>query len=517
MPKVIFLDDGGVMNDNDRRPEPWRLLVGALLSSDACGHPRAGARGAVGGGVRGSPGGAGLLLRTAAQGLGRVPATGGSIGGMTRVDTLAGGTQHLWIDVLPGGRAAVYEASRGGGDYRVFALSIESGEVTELTSGRFPRYSQGYLLFTDLEGTTLLAQPFDPESLELSGAATPIAEGLRSPTQSWNYYSVSQTGSLYYSTGTGSTGGLRLVVVDLETGDKDFLALAPRFINEVNWSPDGQSVAYSGGVERDSEANIYTYDVELGTERQLTFEGINRFPVFSPDGNRVAFMSIREGTDGYDLFVKTLDDDEPARSIISLPIHQVPVQWLSDTLIVFEQGTSPEAPADLWMLDLSDPNSPTAEVYLEDRDVNLRDIVVSPDGDLAAYTSDETGSNDVYIRSFPVFGERTPVSRGGGEFPFWSPDGDTVYYWTLSGTGGGGRDAFVAARIGRNPTAVLSTDTLFTGDYFRPASHLHPEGDRLIVAQQADLSATTEGTAEEPVRFIVVTNWAEELRRRAGN
>ncbi len=399
----------------------------------------------------------------------------------------------------------------------MFALSIESGEVTELTSGRFPRYSQGYLLFTDLEGTTLLAQPFDPESLELSGAATPIAEGLRSPTRGWNYYSASQTGSLYYSTGTGSTGGLRLVVVDLETGDEDFLALAPRFINEVNWSPNGQSVAYSGGVERDSEANIYTYDVELGTERQLTFEGLNRLPVFSPDGNRVAFMSNREGTDAYDLFVKTLDDDEPATLIIELPNTQAPVQWPSDSLIVFEQGTSNTAPADLWMLDLSDPNSPTAEVYLEQGDVNFRDIVVSPDGDLAAYTSDETGSNDVYIRSFPVFGERTPVSQGGGEYPFWSPDGDTVYYWTLSGTGGGGRDTFVAARIGRNPTEVLSRDTLFTGDYFRPASHLHPVGDRLIVAQRADLSATTEGTAEEPVRFIVVTNWAEELRRRAGN
>ena len=87
-----------------------------------------------------------------------------------------------------GGEAAVYEASEGAGaNGRVLAVSIESGEVTELTSGRFPRYSQGYLLFTDQGGTTLLAQPFDPENLELSGAATPIAEGLRSPSQGWMY------------------------------------------------------------------------------------------------------------------------------------------------------------------------------------------------------------------------------------------------------------------------------------------------------------------------------------------
>ena len=109
------------------------------------------------------------------------------------------------------------------------------------------------------------------------------------------------------------------------------------------------------------------------------------------------------------------------------------------------------------------------------------------------------------------------MSQGGGQFPFWSPDGNTVYYWTLAGVAGG-RDEFMAARIQRNPTpVVLSREVVFTGNYYRPASDLHPDGDRVIVAQQAGVSATPDGAAAEPERFIVVTNWFTELRQRMGN
>ena len=259
------------------------------------------------------------------------------------------------------------------------------------------------------------------------------------------------------------------------------------------------------------------------TPRQLTFEGINRGPVFSPGGSLVAFSSLREGIDESDLFVKTLDDDTPARSVIALERNQALTQWPSDTLMVFESGGGPTN-RDLWMLNLSDPDNPRAQAYLLS-EAGLSSIKVSRDGTLAAYVSNESGTNEVYIRSFPDPGERTPVSQGGGVNPYWSPDGNTVYYWRNDA----GALTFMAARVQRQPTpVVLSRDSLFTRlssvgrlplafGVQQSVSDLHPDGDRLVVLQDVSFATDPEGGAAELQRFLVVTDWFEELRQRMGN
>ena len=293
-------------------------------------------------------------------------------------------------------------------------------------------------------------------------------------------------------------------------GREEVLGLAPSNIVKVKWSPNGQSVVYQSTDEGDQDSDIYTYDTELERlPRPLTFEGENRDPVFSPDGTQVAFASRREGTDAFDLFVKTLDDDAPARSIITLAGDQIPTQWPFDTLIVFESGS----PADLWMLNLSDPDNPSAKVYLS-LEADLRAIVVSRDGTLAAYHSNESGSVAVYIRSFPDHAERTPVSQRGGWYPLWSPDSSTIYYWTPPSFAG---VTLWAARIQRDPTQLVRRDSLFTGNYNLGASDLHPDGDRLVIQQFSASSVQSAGEVVEPERFIVVTNWFEELRQRMGN
>ena len=164
------------------------------------------------------------------------------------------------------------------------------------------------------------------------------------------------------------------------------------------------------------------------------------------------------------------------------------------------------------MVNLADPDGARAEAYLSS-EADLRRTVVSPDGTLAAYTSDESGQYEIYIRSFPEPGAQTVVSQGGGDVPFWSPDGNTLYYARRS-IGGA---TFMAARIERDPTpVVVSRDSLFAGSYLLPfqGSGLHPDGDRWIVAQNF---VTADEGAAEPQRLIVVTNWFEELRERLGN
>ena len=363
----------------------------------------------------------------------------------------------------------------------------------------------GHLVYVRVDGA-LFAAPFDLDALEITGSAISLFDGVRLG-EGMADMQLAAGGTLLYVERSSSAVSVsqQLLVVDLD-GNEEALGLTPRDIFTVGWSPDGRSVAYS------SDRQIYTYNVELGTTpRQLTFEGNNSRPRFSPDGSRVAFRSIREGTLRGDLFVKSLDDDAPPRSIITLPVNQNPIQWPSDTLIVFERSN--QGSADLWMLDLSDPDSARAEVYLPS-EAELRDIRVSRGGTLAAYMSNETGLSEVYIRSFPDPGAPTLVSQGGGESPFWSPDDNTVYYWGI----GGVTPTFMAARIQRNPTpVVLSRDSLFTGDDVRLQSDLHPEGDRLVVVRNVGSTADSEGAAPEPERLIMVTNFFELLRQQIGN
>lgn len=126
--------------------------------------------------------------------------------------------------------------------------------------------------------------------------------------------------------------------------------------------------------------------------------------------------------------------------------------------------------------------------------------------------------DEVFIRSFPMPGERTRVSQGGGRFPFWSPEGDRVYYWAREGgVQAGSPETLWAARVSRDPTAVLTRDSLFTGSYNVSTLDLHPDRGRLIVAQNVGVNTSADSAASEAERFLVVTNWFEELRARVGN
>ena len=241
----------------------------------------------------------------------------------------------VWVHGLPGGRGAFVIACLTGALCSADRASLYVVDLRNLSYElvleqviRAWYTPTGHLLYVRADGA-LFAVPFDLGALEITGGAIPLFDGVR-VTGGWADMRLAADGTLE---GSSSVSGVQqLLIVDLE-GNEEALVLAPRNIGSVGWSPDGRSVVYS------SEGQIYTYNVALGTTpRQLTFEGTNSRPVFSPDGSRVAFRSDRDGTDGGDLFVKNLDDNSPPRSIIRLDANQRLTQWPSDTLIVFERG-----------------------------------------------------------------------------------------------------------------------------------------------------------------------------------
>ena len=133
--------------------------------------------------------------------------------------------------------------------------------------------------------------------------------------------------------------------------------------------------------------------------------------------------------------------------------------------------------------------------------------------------SQESGQEEVYVRGFPAEGPRETISQGGGQYPRWSPDGNTVYYWTVSPWGS--VISLMGARVQRGPPfVVLATDSILQGAYDAESWALHPDGDRIVVTRNAPTSASAEAQPDGIVaaeRFVVVTNWFEELRQRVGS
>jgi serine/threonine-protein kinase len=443
----------------------------------------------------------------------RVPETGGEP--VVLVEGMGSITNPR---LLPGESGVLFSIA---GDFNSHYLNLGTGEVREIIPGGIaPVYTEsGHVVYVDQQGG-LWAAPFDAAAGEVTGEATPILEGIVVRFDRFARFDVSRNGTLVYGLGLSIGGGgqpLREFLVVSLGGEEETIPLDPRSIDAPRWSPDGEWVAY-GGTEagRSTDARmVYVYNVELGTTpRRLTFAGgTNTGPVWSPDGTRIAFASQREGTDGRDLFIKSVNDDSPPEFLLGGPGRQTPRQWFPDDLLLYQTGQS-AGQNDLWLIDVADTASSRPYLAAEGNRVAG---YVSPQGDLAAYESDESGDSEVYVRSFPEARQPTSVSSGGGRRPRWSPDGETLYYWRP--LPGPAPDSLFAARVQREPTfAVLSTDFVLAGDYDGFNWDLHPDGDRFITVRLAR-GGTTSGDTDasgEPERHLIVTNWFTELLASAG-
>jgi serine/threonine-protein kinase len=403
--------------------------------------------------------------------------------------------------LLPGGKALTLTDNDNNSIY-LYDLGTDS--LSQLVAeGRDALYVEtGHILYVH-PSVGLFALPFDLDRLEVTGDPVPAQDDVLS-TNGRGFYWVSNNGTLVYGSGEEFGISEELLAIQHFSGGVDSLPFPRSVYWRPAWSPDGRFLAFGRGELGNRQ--IYLYDLAVAsTPRQVTFEGDNGRPLWSPDGTRIAFVSTRAGTDGYDLFVKTAHDDVPEELLLSLPRNQAPRQWPADSLLVFE-NMNEGGQSDLWMMDPGGSSEP--RVYL-DTEYDLDDIVVSPDGRWAAYQSNRTGTEEVYVSRFPVPRQPTPVSQGGGQYPRWSPDGDSLYYW---------RDAVAldidtlyVARLRREPTmAVLSQEPVLSGDYTIEDWDLHPDGDRFAVVSRF------RNVYRSSARFDVITNWFKVLKERVG-
>jgi Tol biopolymer transport system component len=165
-------------------------------------------------------------------------------------------------------------------------------------------------------------------------------------------------------------------------------------------------------------------DLVRGVTSRFTFgEGREQAPIWSPDGQRIAFATEQEGD--FDLAVKTVagGNDE---ILLDRENRQFPSSWSPDGRFLLYYESHPESSWDIWVLPL-DGEDREPKPFLNTPFLEVR-ARFSPDGRWVAYESEESGRGEIYVRSFSGTGSKWQISTGGGTEPQWSRDGRALYY-----------------------------------------------------------------------------------------
>ena len=295
--------------------------------------------------------------------------------------------------ILPVEKAVLFTLGDGTNwdDAQIVVHSLETRERKVLIEGgRDARYvSTGHLVYV-LDGT-LLAVPFDVDKLEVTSGPIPMAEGVMTADLSTGaaHFSVSDTGALVYVAGS-SLVDRTLVWVDRD-GREEALAAEPRAYRYPRISPDGGRLALD---VRDQENDIWIWDFARETLTRLTFAPAEDFyPVWTPDGRKVAFASNRDG--GFNLYWKAADGTGTVERLTESENLQFPSAFTPDgkQLVFSEFGRQD---SNLGRLSLEGSSEPLLAT-----EFNERNGEISPDGRWLAYESDASGQYEVYVRPFP--------------------------------------------------------------------------------------------------------------------
>jgi eukaryotic-like serine/threonine-protein kinase len=432
-----------------------------------------------------------VLSRGWAQGLERVPASGGTPQSVTKVSAKGADRGHLWPEILPGNKAVLFTIFTGGSleDFQIAAVSLATGEKKVLIKGgTFGRYAaSGHLLY--LRGGTLFAVPFDPGRLEVTGAAFPVAEGVFENTNGGGGYAVSRDGTMLYAAGGLVQTQASLLWVDRH-GTATPATKFKRPFQDPSISPDGKRIAVLVAAET---YDIWVLDLDRDSLTRLSFGKDDVFPIWSPDGKRIVYASSKPGV--YNLYARAADGSGSDEPLTFEQDPSVPRSFSPDgKLLVFNKARG-EA-GEIWIYPLEKGSSPRPFLqgpYL------YSGGWLSPDGRWLAYQSNESGKWEVYVAAFPGPGGKWQISTDGGESALWGPSGKEIFY---------AHDKKVMhAAVTTTPTFSASRpEVLFEGGY--DGWTIAPDGDRFLMVKD-------ETAASAPNHLNVVLNWFEDLKRRA--
>ena len=458
------------------------------------------------------------ILLTSYEGVLQVPANGGVVTHLTTHD-LGRPYVHAYPQLLPGGRAVLYAAGRSPGrvpseEFNVIVESLETGvPIVVVEGGTDPAYlDSGHIVF--VRSGTLMAVRFDAANLEVTGDPVVVLEDLMQAEGAGNtnqnhgtgQYSVSGSETLAYLPGSinprGRMSQVGLNWVDME-GNAEPVPLPPGRYSGLRFSPDGTRLAYYEGDPGGTPRSTWVYDIDREIPARLpkySIEHDNQTFAWSPDGTEIVFSS-QIGDSPLNLYLTAADGSGTPKRLTESDADQQAAFWSSNGFLAFFEKRT-DGPRVIMILQMDGDSEP--EPFLE-TPLDALGPTFSPDGNWLAYTSNETGRREVYVRPFPA-GEPAYQVSNGGEAPVWSPNGEQLFYRRSA-------DRLWRFMVVDIPGGSISARSLprmlLEGSYSSSVPmrnyDVSPDGDRFVLQTQVVLPP-------EPVtRINIVLNWFEEL------
>jgi Tol biopolymer transport system component/tRNA A-37 threonylcarbamoyl transferase component Bud32 len=442
------------------------------------------------------------------SGISRARATGGGVEPVYRMSLERKEIGTEWPFVLPRASGLLFRVRRSGEapeDFDIMGMKLPNGEARVLTRGVYARYAaSGHLLVVTADGK-LLAIPFDPDNLELTGSPIALVEGIAVGNGGFGVdLTISPAGTLVYTTG-GAVASRRAVWVSREgTASPVDPTWEPQgTVNSVALSPDGKALAV--GLVRDGKEDIWVKQLPAGPFSRITFGDTTHVrPTWSADRRSVIYIADRGGVATGLPFARRADGTGAVRALLSSTFNFGQVLESRDGrwLVLRRSGNEPGS-GDIYAVRMGD----SVLVPLVTTPAGEGEPALSPDGRWLAYVSDESGSGEVYVRPFPdVASARWQVSTTGGGEPVWANSGRELYYRS-------GRNELVAAAVRPGPgfsvgeQKVLFSITPYLDLGFMQSYNVSPDDRRFLMVR--------EGAPSQESELILTENWLQELKRRA--
>ncbi|HEY3122138.1 MAG TPA: protein kinase [Vicinamibacteria bacterium] len=370
-----------------------------------------------------------IVFGSPAGGLSRVAAIGGTVSPVGQLDATHQETSHRWPQFLPDGRHLIFHVrSADAASTGVYLGELDSSSKKQLLRSTVSAvYAPGGSLLFE-QGGTLMMQGLDERSGSLRGTPTALEDHVTARVgPSHLAVSISDTGVMAYWWGGPSKGRLTTELLWIDRTGRPLGRIGDAALYaSPSLSADGRRLVVSRFNADTFTQDLWTYDFASGVGSRLSFPtsstGRWTAPVWSPDGRQIAY-AVNKGIAELN---RVEADGGPEIPLLKPGTYYSmhPSDWSPDGSFVVYQAPVAGTGWDVWAFDLREER-PRPLVQAPANQVQGR---VSPDGRWLAYSSDESGTFEVYVQPLSSPGGKRQVSTSGGSQPLWSRDGKELFY-----------------------------------------------------------------------------------------